>query len=250
MMGQIADLPFFICPTGMAGLAHPLGERAVARAAGNANVIYMVCPLLSSCADNKVSTNASTPLAEIVSNATRPDQKFFMQLYVDRNRPKTEKLLEQINGLGMKAIFVTVDAAAPGKREADERSRAEIEVVSITIPVRPELRLQASGVSGGKIAQDSKGGGIGRSVGGFIDPKLNWEDLKWLRRHTDLPIGLKGVQSVEDCIKAAELGVDAIYLSNHGLVYHITSNLQLTRLVVVLSIPLLHLCIPYSNYVG
>lgn len=52
-----------------------------------------------------------------------------MQLYVDRNRPKTEKLLEQINGLGMKAIFVTVDAAAPGKREADERSRAEIEVV-------------------------------------------------------------------------------------------------------------------------
>jgi L-lactate dehydrogenase (cytochrome) len=40
--------------------------------------------------------------------------------------------------------------------------------------------------------------------------------LKWLRRHTDLPIGLKGVQSVEDCIKAVELGVNAIYLSNHG----------------------------------
>jgi len=54
-----------------------------------------------------------------------------MQLYVDRNRPKTEKLLGVINGFeGMKAIFVTVDAAAPGKREADERSRAEIEVVS------------------------------------------------------------------------------------------------------------------------
>ena len=53
-----------------------------------------------------------------------------MQLYVDRNRPKTEKLLGMINDLGMKAVFVTVDAAAPGKREADERSRAEIEVVS------------------------------------------------------------------------------------------------------------------------
>jgi L-lactate dehydrogenase (cytochrome) len=54
-----------------------------------------------------------------------------MQLYVDRNRPKTEKLLGVINGFeGMKGIFVTVDAAAPGKREADERSRAEIEVVS------------------------------------------------------------------------------------------------------------------------
>jgi len=54
-----------------------------------------------------------------------------MQLYVDRNRPKTEKLLGMINDLGMKAVFVTVDAAAPGKREADERSRAEIEVVSL-----------------------------------------------------------------------------------------------------------------------
>ena len=55
-----------------------------------------------------------------------------MQLYVDRNRPKTEKLLGVINGFeGMKGIFVTVDAAAPGKREADERSRAEIEVVSL-----------------------------------------------------------------------------------------------------------------------
>ena len=67
---------------------------------------------------------------EIVDSGTSPDQKFFMQLYVDRNRPKTEALLEKINGMGMKAIFVTVDAAAPGKREADERSRAEVEVVS------------------------------------------------------------------------------------------------------------------------
>ncbi len=52
-----------------------------------------------------------------------------MQLYVDRNRPKTEALLEKINAMAMKALFVTVDAAAPGKREADERSRAEVEVV-------------------------------------------------------------------------------------------------------------------------
>lgn len=77
---------------------------------------------------------------------------------------------------------------------------------------------QASGISGGKIASDAQGGGIGRSVGGFIDPKLNWSDISWLRQHTKLPIGLKGVQSVEDAKRAMELGVDAIYLSNHGCV--------------------------------
>jgi L-lactate dehydrogenase (cytochrome) len=53
-----------------------------------------------------------------------------MQLYVDRNRSKAELLIHQINDMGLKAIFVTVDAAAPGKREPDERSRAEIEMVS------------------------------------------------------------------------------------------------------------------------
>ena len=68
---------------------------------------------------------------ESIVAAGKSTQSFFMQLYVDRNRPKTEKLLGVINRFeGMKGIFVTVDAAAPGKREADERSRAEIEVVS------------------------------------------------------------------------------------------------------------------------
>jgi hypothetical protein len=54
-----------------------------------------------------------------------------MQLYVDKKREKSEALIRKIEDLGrLKAIFVTVDAAAPGKREADERGKAEIEVVS------------------------------------------------------------------------------------------------------------------------
>lgn len=55
-------------------------------------------------------------------------------------------------------------------------------------------------------------------MGGFIDPKLSWKDIEWLRKHTKLPIGLKGVQSVEDAKKAAAMGIEAIYLSNHGCV--------------------------------
>lgn len=54
-----------------------------------------------------------------------------MQLYVDRQRHKSEELIRKIESFNqLKAIFVTVDAAAPGKREADERARADIEVVS------------------------------------------------------------------------------------------------------------------------
>lgn len=68
-----------------------------------------------------------------------------MQLYVDKSRPKTETLLKKINELGMKAIFVTVDAAAPGKREADERGRAEMEVVRASpTPFAAEVAMSAS----------------------------------------------------------------------------------------------------------
>ena len=143
-----------------------------------------------------------------------------MQLYVDRNRPKAEALIHKINDLGLKAIFVTVDCAAPGKREADERSMAEI-AASQEVPGESTSSTDLDyaedlGMSGGKISRDKKGGGIARAKGGFIDPTLNWSDIAWLRRHTNLPIGLKGVQCVEDCVKAVEMGVDAIYLSNHG----------------------------------
>ncbi|ORX36225.1 FMN-dependent dehydrogenase-domain-containing protein [Kockovaella imperatae] len=195
MLGQPTSMPIFLSPTGMAGLAHPDGEKLLTAAAGECEAIYMI------------STNASDPLQDIVNARQSRTQPLFMQLYVDRNRPKSEALIHKINDLGLKAIFVTVDAAAPGKREADERSLAEIEASQAG---------EIPGVSGGKMARDRKGGGIARAKGGFIDPTLNWNDIAWLRRHTNLPIGLKGVQSVEDCVKAVEMGVEAIYLSNHG----------------------------------
>ncbi|KAL1411242.1 hypothetical protein Q8F55_002193 [Vanrija albida] len=189
MMGVKTSLPVFIAPTGMSGLANAVGEPAFAQAAGECDVIQMV------------STNASSPLDAIV--AARPEQGTqFMQLYVDRKRANTEALLAKVNAYDMKALFVTIDCPAPGKREADERSRAEVEV--------------ASGISGGKVAADRKGGGVGRTTGQFIDPKLRWEDIAWIRKHSPLPLGVKGVQCVEDAVRCADMGVDAIYLSNHG----------------------------------
>ena len=71
---------------------------------------------------------------------------------------------------------------------------------------------QALGIFVGGI----RSGGLANSSGQRIDPGLSWKDIKWLRSQTDLPIGLKGIQSVEDAKRAVEAGVDAIILSNHG----------------------------------
>jgi L-lactate dehydrogenase (cytochrome) len=49
-----------------------------------------------------------------------------------------------------------------------------------------------------------------------FDPALSWRDVEWLRSIWKGPIVLKGIQTVEDARLAAEAGVAAIALSNHG----------------------------------
>ncbi|KAI4331313.1 hypothetical protein MLD38_029508 [Melastoma candidum] len=49
-----------------------------------------------------------------------------------------------------------------------------------------------------------------------FDASLNWKDIFWLRSITKLPILVKGILTAEDAIKALEVGVDGIIVSNHG----------------------------------
>ncbi|KAL2808879.1 FMN-dependent dehydrogenase-domain-containing protein [Aspergillus granulosus] len=188
VLGYSSSAPFFVSPTAMAKLAHPDGELAVARGCAQEDIIHII------------SNNASYPLAEIVA-AGKPGQAFFLQLYVNSDRGKTEELLQEAARLGIRAIFVTVDAPIPGKREADERIAAGNLV---------------SAMSGAVAKNDKKGGGLGRVMAKYIDSTLNWEDLAWIKRVSGLPIVLKGVQTGSDARMAIDYGVDAIMLSNHG----------------------------------
>ncbi|KAF4501904.1 L-lactate dehydrogenase (cytochrome) [Fusarium agapanthi] len=190
ILGFDSSAPFFISPAAMARLAHPDGELALSRAAANEGIIQCI------------SSNASFSLKSIVK-AAPPTQPFFFQLYVNSNHEKTVELLKTVRGLGVKAIFVTVDAPVPGKREADERAAQEQTV--------------KSAISGGQSSKDKKGSGFGRLMAQYIDKSLCWDDLTWIREASGgLPIVLKGVQTAEDVIKAAEYGVEGVLLSNHG----------------------------------
>ncbi|KAG4253128.1 L-lactate dehydrogenase (cytochrome) [Fusarium proliferatum] len=190
ILGFDSSAPFFISPAAMARLAHPDGELALSRAAANEGIIQCI------------SSNASFSLKSIVK-AAPPKQPFFFQLYVNSNHEKTVELLKTVRHLGVKAIFVTVDAPVPGKREADERAAQEQTV--------------KSAISGGESSKDKKGSGFGRLMAQYIDKSLCWDDLAWIREASGgLPIVLKGVQTAEDVIKAAEYGVEGVLLSNHG----------------------------------
>lgn len=199
MLGYDLDVPIFCSPAAMAKMVHEEGERELARGLKSAGLAMTV------------STNASFPIEEIFEAASESDFQssngekelpIFFQLYVDKERRKSERLLQKVEALGVKAIFVTVDAPVPGKREADERVKAD---ESLSTPM-----------SGAKAKNDKKGGALGRIMGAYIDATLSWSDIAWLRRSTKLPILLKGIQNSIDAKIALDYGIDGILISNHG----------------------------------
>ncbi|KAH8682899.1 FMN-dependent dehydrogenase-domain-containing protein [Tricladium varicosporioides] len=189
IMGCDSSAPFFVSPAAMAKLAHPEGELALARGCGAEDIIQII------------SSNASYPLGSIVK-AGLQGQHFFLQLYVNTDREKSAQLLRKAKELGIRAIFVTVDAPIPGKREADERIAAENDVVSA--------------ISGARAENDKKGGGMGRLMAKYVDSTLCWDDIQWIKETSGLPVVLKGVQSAMDAKLALEYGAEGILLSNHG----------------------------------
>ncbi|MDX1479409.1 MAG: alpha-hydroxy-acid oxidizing protein, partial [Saprospiraceae bacterium] len=50
----------------------------------------------------------------------------------------------------------------------------------------------------------------------FNNPSLSWDDMRKLRDWTDLPIILKGILHPDDAMRAVDVGVDGIIVSNHG----------------------------------
>lgn len=50
----------------------------------------------------------------------------------------------------------------------------------------------------------------------YVDAKLEWRDIGWIKRVSGLPVVVKGIQTAEDAALAAHYGATAVYLSNHG----------------------------------
>ncbi|KAK4862032.1 hypothetical protein LT330_003170 [Penicillium expansum] len=190
IQGVESALPVVVAPVALARLANPIGEKGIAMAAAGKGIIHCV-PI-----------TASFSVDEIVSGIPSPTTTFFFQLYVNKDHAQSESLLRQVWELGIRTLFVTVDAPVPGKREADERIRSE-EVISMPM-------------TGTKSHEDGTGSGLTRTTGSFIDSTFCWRDLVWLKQHWPGKMVLKGIQSVEDAQMAVQVGMDGIVLSNHG----------------------------------
>ncbi|KAF4157569.1 hypothetical protein CNMCM6069_005517 [Aspergillus lentulus] len=188
MLGTKVSVPFYVTATALGKLGNPEGEVVLTRAAHKHNVIQMI-PTLASCSFD-----------EIV-DAKQGDQVQWLQLYVNKDRNITKRIVQHAEARGCKGLFITVDAPQLGRREKDMRSKFSDVGASV----------QASG--GDEVDRSQ---GAARAISSFIDPSLSWKDIPWFKSITKMPIILKGVQCVEDVLRAVEVGVDGVVLSNHG----------------------------------
>ncbi|GAB7357096.1 hypothetical protein MBLNU459_g7903t4 [Dothideomycetes sp. NU459] len=188
MLGTKVNMPFYVTATALGKLGNPEGEVVLTRGARKHNVIQMI-PTLASCSFD-----------EIV-DAKEGDQVQWLQLYVNKNREITKKIVEHAEKRGCKGLFITVDAPQLGRREKDMRSKFS------------DVGSNVQNTGGDNVDRSQ---GAARAISSFIDPSLSWKDIPWFKSITKMPVLLKGVQRVEDVIRAISVGCDGVVLSNHG----------------------------------
>jgi 4-hydroxymandelate oxidase len=183
--------PILLAPTALHRVAHPDGEAATARGAAAAGAVYTV------------STATSTPMEEIAQAA--PDGVRWFQLYHLGSRDASEQLIRHAAATGHRAIALTVDVPLLGRRERDLRN-------AFTLP-------DGIGMAHAyEPAWAPPGDDRSRAWASPIaSANLGWADLRWIRAAAgELPLLLKGIVRGDDARRAVDLGVDGIWVSNHG----------------------------------
>ena len=214
LFGVERAMPLILAPTGFTRITHSDGELAVARAAERAGLPYSL---------STMSTRSIEEVAAVSGGA-----KWF-QVYAWKDRGLVEELVKRAAAAGYEALWLTVDTAVLGRRERDVRR-------GYTIPPKIGLDTIVDGILhpawtldflthepivfanvAGRSSEDGKDPiSLAEHVMRQFDQSLSWADVDWLRSIWDGPIVLKGIQTVEDAVRAADGGVDGIGLSNHG----------------------------------
>jgi glycolate oxidase len=128
-------------------------------------------------------SSVCAPGLEEVSRAA--DYPKFFQLYVRGDKEWVDSTIKRALEFGYRAICLTVDRAAYGRRERD-----------LAKGHRPTVR-------------------VGHASETF-QAAFNWDDVDRIRSYVNVPLILKGISTAEDAEIGVARGVDCIYVSNHG----------------------------------
>ncbi|MBK6502625.1 L-lactate dehydrogenase [Candidatus Neomicrothrix sp.] len=216
VLGEELSLPVLLAPVGLAGMFANRAEVAAARAAEHAGVSF-------------VESTVSICSLEEVAAATKRAPWF--QLYVMRDRGYAENLMARAQAVGCRVLVLTADLAVVGARYRDTRNGLGGRVSPVGAAIRGldrvshprwvwEVGIQGKPHTFGNLTDAVPGGNSPDDFRDWVDaqfdPSVTWDDLAWVRDHWDGPVVLKGILDPEDARAAADAGVDAVVVSNHG----------------------------------
>jgi lactate 2-monooxygenase len=200
LLGMRLAVPVILGPVGVQGIIHNEAEVATARAAASLGVPFTL---------STVSSRSMEEVAQAAGNAPR-----WFQLYWGKNPDLTASMLQRAEDAGYKALVVTLDTSMLAWRERDLQhaylpfllgqglaNYFSDPVFRGLLPQPPEQNPAAAIQLWGSL---------------FSNTALTWSDIPFLRKHTRLPIILKGILHAEDAARAMDAGVDGIIVSNHG----------------------------------
>ncbi|MBC2932288.1 alpha-hydroxy acid oxidase [Nocardioides sp. zg-1228] len=211
VLGARVALPFGIAPTGFTRMMQAEGEIAGATAAAAAGIPFAL------------STMGTTSIEEVAAAAPAASgARNWFQLYMWKDRERSMALVERAAHAGFDTLLVTVDVPVAGARLRDVRN-------GMTIPptLTPRTVLDAiprpawwfDFLTTGPLAfasLDAWSGTVAELLDTMFDPTVTYDDLAWIRDQWPGKVVVKGVQTVDDARRCADVGVDAVLLSNHG----------------------------------
>jgi lactate 2-monooxygenase len=203
LFGVRMPAPVILGPVGVQGILHAEGELASARAAAALGLPFTL------------STAASRPIEEVALAADSAGNGVrWFQLYWGKNPELTASMLQRAERAGYKALVVTLDTSMLAWRERDLQHAYLPFILGqglgnyFSDPVFRSLLPQPP--------EQNPAAAIQLWSTLFSNTALTWRDIPFLRKHTSLPIILKGILHPEDAARAVDAAVDGLVVSNHG----------------------------------
>ena len=213
MIGQDVTMPVALAPVGLTGMQCADGEIKAARAAEKFGVPFTL------------STMSICSIEDVAANTEKP---FWFQVYTLKDDDFMKRLFDRARAANCSAIVITLDLQIMGQRHKDIKNGmsappkftlASMADLATKWPWGIEM-LQTKRRFFGNIVGHAKEVTDPTSLSSWIaeafDHSLDWARVAELMKMWGGPVILKGILDVDDARKAAELGADAIIVSNHG----------------------------------
>ena len=194
MAGVDVAMPVAIAPTGLTGMQHADGEILAARAAEKFGIPFTL------------STMSICSIEDIAAHTKAP---FWFQLYWMRDRDFMDRLMDRAKAAGCSALMLTLDLQVMGQRHKDLKN-------GMTAPPKPTLANVLNlmtkprwclGMAGtrrhgfGNLIGHAKGVSDMSSLSTWtkeqFDPKLDWNDVEWIKKRWGGRLILKGIMDEE-----------------------------------------------------